>query len=211
MLKRGLIFSPLNENLFLKSLKIEEKEGNISEVRKLISSLKNNRIEDTYKLLLEGILFEGRCGNIKTAQKACKFLCKRFYGNGKVFLSTALFEERIGNIEEAIRICEEGLDSNFAFGPLWFLLIKLAAKVKTNYKFRYGNNFEELIVEAVKCICTTSSDLISKLYLEAAQYQDKKENIHLARKYLKEAAVSCGSSHKWKVWIIGARIEARIG
>jgi tetratricopeptide (TPR) repeat protein len=211
LLKRGLKFNPLNENLFLKTLKIEEKEGNYYEVKKLIESLKNNRIEDTYKLLLEGILYEGRSGNTKAAQKALKFLCKRFYGNGKVFLSAAQFEERIGNIKEAIRICEEGLESNYTFGPLWFLLIKLAAKVDPGYQFRYGNNFEELINEAVNCICTTSSDLISKLYMEASQFQETKENIDLARKYLKEAAVSCTNSHKWKVWIVGSRIEARIG
>ena len=74
LLKRGLKFIPLNENLFLKALKIEEKEGNFNEVRRLIGSLKNNRIEETFKLLLEGILFEGRCGNVKIAQKALKFL-----------------------------------------------------------------------------------------------------------------------------------------
>jgi tetratricopeptide (TPR) repeat protein len=211
LLKRGLKFNPLNENLFLKTLKIEEKEGNYHEVKKLIESLKNNRIEDTYKLLLEGVLYEGRSGNTQAAQKALKFLCKRFYGNGKVFLSAAQFEERIGNITEAIRICEEGLESNYTFGPLWFLLIKLAAKVDSAYQFRYGNNFEEIINEAVNCICTTSSDLISKLYMEASQFQETKDNIELARKYLKEAAVSCTNSHKWKVWIIGSRIEARIG
>ena len=98
LLKRGLKFNPLNENLFLKTLKIEEKEGNYYEVKKLIESLKNNRIEDTYKLLLEGILYEGRSGNTQAAQKALKFLCKRFYGNGKVFLSAAQFEERISII-----------------------------------------------------------------------------------------------------------------
>ena len=102
-------------------------------------------------------------------------------------------------------------DSNFAFGPLWFLLIKLASKVRPGFEFQYGNNFEELVDEAIRCICSTSSDLISKLYLEAAQYQDKKENTELARRYLKEAAVTSTNSHKWKVWLIGSRIEARIG
>ncbi len=211
LLKRGLKFDPLNEKLFLKTLKIEEKEGNYAEARRLIGSLKNNKIDETYKLLLEGILFEGRLGNIKTAQKAMKFLCKKFYKNGKVFQKAAEFEERIGNIEEAIKICEEGLDCNCSFGPLWFLLIKLASKVHKGYKFRYGNNLQELIDEAVNYIYSKSSDLISKLYLEAAQYQDKSENINLARKYLKEATEACNHAHMWKVWIIGARIEARIG
>lgn len=208
LLKRGLKFNPLNENLFLKTLKTEEKEGNFEEVKKLIASLKNNRIEDTYKLLIEVALFEGRCGNIKSAQKALKFLCKRFYLYGPVFASAASFEERIGNIEAAIKICEDGLENNCSFGPLWFLLIKLASKADSQYKFRYGNNIEELIDEAMRCL---TNDLKWKLYLEAAQYQDKKDDIEVARKYLKEAAINCSNKLKWKVWIIGARIEARIG
>lgn len=162
----------------------------------------------TYKLLLEGCLFEGRCGNIKAAQKALRFLCKRCYGQGLVFTSAAAFEERIGNIESAIKICEEGLESNVSFGPLWFLLIKLAAKAPVNFQFRYGSNIEELIDEGIAYV---SQELKWKLYLEAAQYQDKKDNIELARKYLKEAVSYCNSKLKWKVWIIGARIEARIG
>lgn len=104
LLKRGLFFNPINDNLFLKSLKIEEREGNYQEVKSLIASLKNNRIEDTYKLLLEAALFEGRCGNVKSAQKALKFLCKKCYGYGQVFASTAMFEERIGNTKAAIKI-----------------------------------------------------------------------------------------------------------
>lgn len=210
LLKRGLKFIPLNEKLFLKTLKIEEKEGNFSEVKKLIASLKAYKIEDTYKLLLEGILFEGRQGNIRTTQKALKFLYKKFPRNGKVFQKAAEFEEKIGNIEQAIRICEEGLNYNGAFGPLWFLLLKLAYKVDESFRFEFVKSREDLINQAVEWIYSKSSDLVSKLYLEAAQYQDG-DNLKLSREYLRQALSSSNKAHKWKVWLIGARIEARIG
>lgn len=128
-----------------------------------------------------------------------------------MFQKTAEFEERIGNIEEAIQICEEGIDYNWNFGPLWFLLIKLASKVHKGYSFRFGNNMEDLVAEGIEYICSKSSDLISKLYLEAAQYQERRETISLARKYLSLATKTSNKAHNWKVWIIGARIEARIG
>lgn len=119
-----------------------------------------------------------------------------------------MFEERIGNIESAIKICEDGLESNGIFGPLWFLLLRLASKAPPYFQFRYGSSFEDLVNEGIRYI---NQDLKWKLYLEAAQYQDKVDNIELARKYLKEAAISCAAKLKWKVWIIGARIETRIG
>ena len=226
LLKRGLYFSPTNENLFLRSLKIEEREGNYQEVKKLIGTLKNHKIEDTYKLLLEAALFEGRCGNVKIAQKAMKFLCKRCCMFGQVFISAASFEERIGNIDTAIKICQEGLESNCSYGPLWLLMIKLGwiacqkhnfSQNGSNFAFKFANpngghsvfnGFDELFEEAIRCV---SQELRPKLYLEVAQYQEKVEDITNARKYLKDAVFNCTSKLRWRVWIIGARIEARIG
>lgn len=219
LLKRGLKFNPLNENLFLKSLKVEEKEENFVEVKKLIASLKNHRIEDTCKMILEGALFEGRCGNIKSAQKVLKYLCKKCYMHGPMFTAAAQFEERIGSINTAIQICEDGLEYNCSHGPLWFMLIKLAAKVSDDYEFRYATGFDNLLNEAIRfktdygqTRSAISPELRWKLYLEAAQYQETSDRIDLARKYLTKSITTCNSQKlKWKVWIMGARIEARIG
>ena len=64
ILKIGLKFSQLNENLFVKALKIEEKMQNIEGVRKLIKSLDGIHIDESWKMLLEGALYEGRIGNV---------------------------------------------------------------------------------------------------------------------------------------------------
>jgi len=63
ILIEGLKFSNLNENLFIKAIKVEEKLGNFEEVRKLIAELAEVPIEKSWRMLLEGALFEGRIGN----------------------------------------------------------------------------------------------------------------------------------------------------
>ena len=68
ILIEGLKFSNLNENLFIKAIKVEEKLGNIEAVRKLLADLSSVSIEKTWKMLLEGALFEGRIGNKEGAR-----------------------------------------------------------------------------------------------------------------------------------------------
>ena len=54
-------------------------------------------------------------------------VCKRF-GNGPVYLEASRYEEREGNLEESLRFCEEGLDYNPKYAPLWFQYLKLFEK-----------------------------------------------------------------------------------
>jgi hypothetical protein len=60
LLHIGLRFSPLNENLFIKTIKIEEKMNNYENVRQLLSMLRDIPLEKTWKMVLEGAMFEGR-------------------------------------------------------------------------------------------------------------------------------------------------------
>ena len=62
ILLNGLKFNPLNENLFIKSIKVQERMGNFKEIRQMIDDLKQKEmsIEKTWRILLEGALFEGR-------------------------------------------------------------------------------------------------------------------------------------------------------
>ena len=77
ILQVGLRFSALNENLFVKAIKVEEKLRNFEHVRKLLGSLKEVPFEKSWRMILEGALFEGRSGNKDAARKAFKHLLKR--------------------------------------------------------------------------------------------------------------------------------------
>jgi hypothetical protein len=111
-LKRGLSYCVDNDNLIIKYIKVFEKDGQFEEVRKLIKG-------DQWKVLIEGALFEGRIGEITKARAIFSLVCKK-YGNGPVYLEASRYEEREGNLEDSLKLCEEGLDFNPKYAPLWF-------------------------------------------------------------------------------------------
>lgn len=66
ILLKGLHFNPFSENLFIKAVKIEEKMNNFDKIREMVENIRGNKdisIEKCWRILLEGALFEGRCGN----------------------------------------------------------------------------------------------------------------------------------------------------
>jgi len=82
--------------------------------------LKEVSLERSWKLLLEGALFEGRIGNVVKARNAMRYLMTKCQTYGPIFLEASKFEERIGNYKLAFEIAEEGLFYNEKFSPLWF-------------------------------------------------------------------------------------------
>ena len=77
----GLKLNALNENLFIKAIKLEERgtDNGLTKVRKMISEIKNSKtesIEKTWRLLLEGALYEGRLGNKLEARSLFNYLLK---------------------------------------------------------------------------------------------------------------------------------------
>jgi hypothetical protein len=68
-LENGLKFSLLNENLFIKAIKVDEKLGEFENIRKLISSVESVPLDKSWRMVLEGALFEGRIGNQAEARK----------------------------------------------------------------------------------------------------------------------------------------------
>lgn len=120
ILKVGLRFSNMNENLFVKAMKVEEKLKNYNGVRDLLSTLKDVSLERSWRMFLEGALFEGRIGNRKAAREAFRYLLKNCQSYGPIYLEASKYEEREGEMEKAILLCEEGLDYNAKYGPLWF-------------------------------------------------------------------------------------------
>ena len=77
----GLKLNPLNENLFIKAVKLEEKvqEGS-HKVRDMIQNIKElheDQLDRTWRLLLEGALFEGRLGNRDAARSLLQYLMNK--------------------------------------------------------------------------------------------------------------------------------------
>lgn len=68
ILIQGLKFNPLNENLFIKAIKVEEKIGNYTEIRQMIKKITDSPVDKTWRILLESALFEGRTGNREAAR-----------------------------------------------------------------------------------------------------------------------------------------------
>jgi len=58
----------------VKAIKIEEKTKNYSRIRALLAMLKDAPFDKVWRMILEGALFEGRCGNKDATRKAFRFL-----------------------------------------------------------------------------------------------------------------------------------------
>jgi hypothetical protein len=113
LLKEGLSYCVENENLVVKCIKVYEKDGDFQQVRKMFTNC------DQWRVQVEGAQFEGRIGETTKARTLFSKLCKKF-GNGPVYLEASRYEEREGCILESLDYCEEGLDINPRYAPLWF-------------------------------------------------------------------------------------------
>jgi la-related protein 1 len=128
ILLQGLKFNPLNENLFIKAIKVEEKMGNFEEIRNMVKSTMAEPIDKTWRVLLEGALFEGRCGNREAARDQFRYLLNKCKSHGPIYLEASKFEERENFLEHAIDLCDEGLEYNVKYSPLWFHYLRLYEK-----------------------------------------------------------------------------------
>jgi hypothetical protein len=50
ILLQGLKFNPLNENLFIKAIKVEEKMGNYKLIRQMLKSITDCHIDKTWRI-----------------------------------------------------------------------------------------------------------------------------------------------------------------
>jgi len=148
----------MNENLFVKAIKVEEKNRNFEGIRQLLAGLKDIPFDRSWRMILEGALFEGRCGNREAARKAFRHLIKHCQSYGPVYLEASKYEEREGEIEKALALCDEGLQYNTKYGPLWFQYLRLSEKLP-------GESLEDILDSMFHNI---NRELNWKVYIEAA-------------------------------------------
>lgn len=128
ILQVGLRFNPLNENLFVKAVKVLEKLKKYEEIRALMSDLADVPLEKSWRILMEGALFEGRIGNQDGARRAFGYLTEVCSTYGPVYLEASKYEEKENEIESAVKITSDGIDNNPKYGPLWFQYLRLYEK-----------------------------------------------------------------------------------
>jgi tetratricopeptide (TPR) repeat protein len=214
ILKQGIHYNPMNENLIIKFLRVEEKFGRIEESRKILSKLKHSNIEKSWKLYLEGALLEAKLGNPKTAQRVFKMLLKNLEMQGNVYLEYAKFEENMGNLLGALKISYEGLSKNIRFsnnlelivlflGNLWGYFARICERIveKTDYI-----PLDNYLSVANECL---PKDMLWKIYLEIAGVAERKNDYFRSKNFITKAILSCPENVKWKCFVLGARMELK--
>ncbi len=79
-------------------------------------------------------------------------------------MEASRFEEREGNILQSLKICEEGLDVNPRYAPLWFQYLRLYEKAD-----QYRDRFDDIQTILNDLHQNVSTELEWKVYIEAGQ------------------------------------------
>ncbi|KAL0218840.1 hypothetical protein P9112_004493 [Eukaryota sp. TZLM1-RC] len=205
------------EPIVLKLIKLNERFQNFDQVRLLLSMLRNESPGKSWRILSEGAQFEARRGNIGVCRAVLKFLIKNVPQQGPLYLDALRIELRHGQLSRMVDLLVSGLKQLPRYGPLWFQALRNAEFI---YNFSVFQSFLNLvngslsevvlkIVELAKIsICP---ELTWKLLCEAAQLLSLLDCPSDARSLLAQAASCCSPSLLWKVWHVGARVEARLG
>lgn len=200
LLASGLDFSPHNDGLLVKAIKLQERMGNLEEARAYLGRLKNVSIEKSWKVILEGALLEARAGNLLTSRRIFKYLIDSMPWNGPVYQEACHLEEKYEEYARAIEIVEKGLQENPRYGPLWFSALRLYERTSSAEMLSTRATVER----AMKHI---SKELTWKLYFEAAQAEERAKNASVSRAAYVEAVRNCPENLLWKVWLGAARTE----
>jgi tetratricopeptide (TPR) repeat protein len=196
----------MSENLFIKIVKIEEKRQNFTVIREMINEAKaveKPGNDSNWRILLEGALFEGRCGNRNNARDIFSHLMTKCKSFGPVFLEAAKYEEREGQLLHSIDICERGLDYNPSFNPLWFQYLRLYEKVDDDTRAKKFDSFDYIITDMLRHI---SKEFHWKIHMELAHCYSRLKNFERSKEHLNKAVLDCPDSIKWKLLIVYSRI-----
>lgn len=116
-------------------------------------------------MLLEGALFEGRIGNKEAARRQFRDLMDKCQTYGPLFFEASRYEERESQLVESLAICEEGLEYNPKYGPLWFQYLRLYEKLDEKTR---ASKFDSLQTIFNEMFLNVPKELDWKIYIEAA-------------------------------------------
>lgn len=222
VLRTGLEYCQYNEALLTRAIKHEEKLGNLSRVRELLSRLKHVGIEKVWRAVLEGALMEARAGNEVMARRVLKYLMHHVPWYGPLYLEAFKLERDLGNSMDALAIVERGLAAIPRYGPLWFGAFRLCEEIDWA-DGSYGLTHSLTMID--RATRSISKELLWKVHLEAAQMLERScmENLDsttnptllqivaISRKRFAMTSVTCPPNLRWKVWLAAGRMEIAAG
>ena len=225
LLRAGLGYCEYNEHLFIRSIKHEEKMGNLARARELLARLKHFGIDKVWRVVLEGALMEARSGNYTMARRVMKYLMHHVPWYGPLYLEAYRLERDLGKPKDALAIVEKGLKAIPRYGPLWFGSFRLCEAID----HEAGDNHLPLALSMTeRAASNISKELLWKVHLGAAQmleraaldYVDEESSsgdsssvnmLEMSRKKYAMTLLSCPLNLRWKVMLAAGRMEVAAG
>ncbi|KAL0211844.1 hypothetical protein RCL1_005470 [Eukaryota sp. TZLM3-RCL] len=208
------------ESIILRLIRLNEKFHKFSEVRCLFFKLREENPQKSWRILVEGGLFEARRENLFGARKVFKFLMANVPHQGPIYLDAVKMELKYGTLNHAIKNLIHGLEVVSRYGPLWFFALRVVEFHHSEPLFiKFLSSFDtSLTVSSSPVSClhaliglsqrSLCRELVWKIRCEAAQVLSRIGSSYHARTQLALAVQSCPHQLRWKIWHVGARIEA---
>lgn len=238
ILNLSIIICKLNESLLPRIIKLRERQHQYDRIRGVLSALKYEALEKSWKSILEGSLFEARIGNFKTTRDNLKFLMRYVPWYGPLYLEAYRLEEREERDEDALKIIAKGLVELPRYGPLWFGMIHIKERRDILEERRMWQRgvlppLQQSTQDCNAAVIYISRELMWRVYLErffieeraceiAARglankvvtktiEQCRREVASLGHRSLVQSLLLCAGNLRWKVLLIGARMELHMG
>ena len=234
-MRRGLQKCRYNEGLLTKAIRHLERLHRLNDARGMLSALKHESMEKVWKSILEGAMLEARAGRLKVARELFKLLIQNVPWYGPIYYEAYKLHDRYNLNDEALLIVRKGLAELPRYGPLWFGCLKIMERNDrerdkiASFKGQSPRlrKFKEELNSATRVI---SRELIWKLHLEHSQAEERAVNesaigllntshtftslgsardglLSGARLALVRAVLACPNNLRWKIWLVGARLE----
>lgn len=237
VLLKGLTLCRSHDSLLPKIVKLLERLRKFDHIRHILSRLKYESIDRTWKLLLEGCLFEARDGNSKVSRRIFKYLMKHVHWHGPIYFEAFRLEEREGREKLAEQIARSGLSELKHYGPLWFGLMRMLERqdIRNEECLWIRGQTPELrllALESKEAVKFISRELTWRVYFERFQAEERaaeisalglyhistgrslascrNEMLNKCRQSLAQSLLLCPSSPnnlRWRLYLVGARME----
>jgi len=198
LLEHGLACCPGSEQLTLKLLRLQERQGDTAGWRALMGTLRREPPDRIFKVLLEAAHMEVRHGSVEAVQDIMHCLMHRLPHQGGVFCEACKVENIIGSWQIGLSIAEHGVQSCLKYGPLWFMLVRQAERV---YGAKAVKDYAACAIQHV------GHELHWKFHFEVAAAFGRAGNSLAHRQSISSAALSSPRHLRWKVWLLAARSE----